>query len=212
MPQPFQLSQRGLAMAHKSSLEARPPAVLAKNPNRRGATVAFAIIALAIAVGIAVPVAMFREPDTQWSSPSGAHSGSNDFTTYCVHDYKTAAYVIAYRGDFGSSSSSWSDSKMRTWNQDVTLTLKTPAGKKQVSFQRDHTTPEKLTIAGKDYNLTQGRVFLVHADDVVHQLAIQAPIVRDAQAAAELNKKVAAILPKAHGDATPIKNEPKGAN
>ena len=53
----------GLAMARKSSLEGRLVAVLSENLNRRGVSVALAAIALAIAAGIAVPIAMLRATD-----------------------------------------------------------------------------------------------------------------------------------------------------
>ena len=53
----------GLAMARKSSLEGRLTAVLGKDLNRRGVSVALAGLALAIAVGIAVPIAMLRAAD-----------------------------------------------------------------------------------------------------------------------------------------------------
>ncbi len=59
----------GLAMAHKSSLEDRLAAVLGKNLNRRGVSVALANIALAIAVGIAVPIAMLRAAVEERSPP-----------------------------------------------------------------------------------------------------------------------------------------------
>src|SRR5262249_14114445 len=50
----------GLAMARKSSLERRLVAVLSDKLNRRGVSVSLAAIALALAAGIAVPVAMLR--------------------------------------------------------------------------------------------------------------------------------------------------------
>ncbi|TXT30691.1 MAG: antirepressor regulating drug resistance protein, partial [Planctomycetota bacterium] len=50
----------GLAMARQSSLEGRLAAVLGKNLNRRAVSMALAGIALVIAVGIAVPIAMLR--------------------------------------------------------------------------------------------------------------------------------------------------------
>ena len=53
----------GQAMARKSSLEGRLVAVLGKNLNRRGVSVALAGIALAIAAGIAVPIAMLGAAD-----------------------------------------------------------------------------------------------------------------------------------------------------
>lgn len=50
----------GLAMARQSSLEGRLIAVLSTRLNRRGVPVALAAIALTIAVGVAVPIAMLR--------------------------------------------------------------------------------------------------------------------------------------------------------
>lgn len=53
----------GLAMARKSSLEDRLVAVLSESPNRRDVSVALAASALAIALGLAVPIAMLRAAD-----------------------------------------------------------------------------------------------------------------------------------------------------
>jgi BlaR1 peptidase M56 len=50
----------GLAMARKSSLEGRLTAVLGKDLNRRRVSMSLAGLALVIAVGIAVPIAMLR--------------------------------------------------------------------------------------------------------------------------------------------------------
>ncbi len=50
----------GLAVARKSSIEGRLAAVLGKDRNRRGVTVALAGLALATGIGIAVPIAMLR--------------------------------------------------------------------------------------------------------------------------------------------------------
>jgi beta-lactamase regulating signal transducer with metallopeptidase domain len=59
----------GLAMARQSSLEGRLTAVLAKNLNRRGVSVALASIALAIALGVAVPIAMLRAAEEKPAAP-----------------------------------------------------------------------------------------------------------------------------------------------
>ena len=50
----------GLVMARKPPLEGRLLAVLSENLNRRGVSAALAAIALAITVGVAVPIAMLR--------------------------------------------------------------------------------------------------------------------------------------------------------
>ena len=59
----------GLAMARKSSLERRLVAVLSDKLNRRGVSVALAAIALALAAGIAVPIAMLRAADDEPGAP-----------------------------------------------------------------------------------------------------------------------------------------------
>jgi beta-lactamase regulating signal transducer with metallopeptidase domain/uncharacterized membrane protein len=59
----------GLAMARKSSLERRLVAVLSDELNRRGVSVALAAIALALAAGIAVPIAMLRAADGEPGAP-----------------------------------------------------------------------------------------------------------------------------------------------
>lgn len=59
----------GLAMARKSSLEGRLVAVLSEGRNRRGVSVALAALALVIAVGIAVPIAMLRAADERPGAP-----------------------------------------------------------------------------------------------------------------------------------------------
>ena len=54
----------GLAMARKSSLNGRLVAVLSQKLNRRGVTTALAVAALMLGVGIAVPLAMLRAPQS----------------------------------------------------------------------------------------------------------------------------------------------------
>jgi beta-lactamase regulating signal transducer with metallopeptidase domain len=60
----------GLAMARKSSLEGRLVAILSERRNRRGVSVALAAIAIASALGIAVPVAMLRAADEKPGAPA----------------------------------------------------------------------------------------------------------------------------------------------
>lgn len=193
----------GLAMARKSSLEGRLVAVLTQNVNRRRVSIVLGGIALALAIGIAVPLAMLRAADEKWDPPHAAHVGGNDFSSYCVHDGQMASYVIAYRGDLNSSSSHTSNSKTRTWTDDVTLTLKSQAGKQQLALHREHTAPDKLTLAGNDYDLTRGRVFVVSDNgESIRQFAIYPPAIREQAAADALAKQIAAIPPQARG--TPI--------
>ena len=100
--------------------------------------------------------------------------------------------VIAYRGDFDSSSNNSANPKSRTWNNAATLTIKAKDGKKEVAFRRDHTAPDKLTLAGKDYDLTKGRVFLVSDDgESVRQLAMTPPVIATREAASDFARRIA---------------------
>jgi beta-lactamase regulating signal transducer with metallopeptidase domain/Tol biopolymer transport system component len=189
----------GLAMARKSSLEGRLVAVLSEDLNRRGVSVALAAIALAVAIGIAVPVAMLRAADEKWDPPHATHIGGNDFSTYCVHDGKTASFVVAYRGDFGSSADNTQNATSRTWHNAVTLTLKMKDGEKEVAFRQDHTAPETLTLAGKSYDLEKGRVFLISdSGDSIRQLAMSSPAILERADAEILAKRIAATPPQEH--------------
>ncbi|MBS0201832.1 MAG: DUF1549 domain-containing protein [Planctomycetes bacterium] len=55
----------GLAMARRSSIESRLVAVLSGNLNRRGVSVALAVLAGLVGIGIAVPIAMLRAADSK---------------------------------------------------------------------------------------------------------------------------------------------------
>ena len=213
----------GLAMARKSSLEGRLTAVLGKDLNRRGVSVALAGLALAVAVGIAVPIAMLRAAD-EWNPPNGAHIGSNEFSAFCIHDGKEATFIIAYQGDFDSTSRSSSNSKARTWTDSVTLTAKQPGI--VLSFHRTHTAPDKLSITTaptearnlskpalpprefgqKEYDFAKGRVFLLSDNGAVRQLDIATPIVTDQESAKKLAALIAAIPPQDRQDVAPTPN------
>lgn len=190
----------GLAMARKSSLEGRLAAVLGKDLNRRSVSLTLAGLALLIAVGLVVPIAMLRAGDENWNPPSAAHVSNNDFSTYCVHDAKEAAYVIAYHGRTGSSTSGSNNSKSRTWNDNATLTLLDTVEKREFTLGRDHTAPNKLTLDGKDYDLGKGRVFLLADNGRIRQIDIATPPVTARDDADRLAKLLAKTTP------SPMKN------
>ena len=208
----------GLAMARKSSLEGRLAAVLGKDLNRRDVSVALAGLGLAIAVGIAVPIAMLRAADEKWNPHQAAHIGTNDFSAYCVHGEKDASFVIAYHGDFGSATESVTNPKTRTWTDSGTITAKKPGI--ALSFHRTHTAPGKLSITTapaegrdlnkptpaprdfgqKEYDLAKGRVFLLGDSGAVRQINIATPAVTDQASAKKLAALIAAIPPQERQD------------
>lgn len=190
----------GLAMARKSSLEGRLTAVLGKDLNRRSVSVTLGAVSLFIAVGIAVPIAMVRAADEKWNPPQVAHISSNDFSVFCVHDGKEVAYVTAYHGRSGSSTSGSSNSKSRTWTDNSTLTLLDSTEKRKFTLGRDHTAPNKLTLDGKDFDLAKGRVFLLADNGSIRQLDIATPPVTARDDADRLAKLISKTTP------SPIKN------
>jgi hypothetical protein len=199
----------GLAMASHSPLESRLRAILSDRLNRRKVSTAIGMIGLLLGAAIAIPIAMLRAADDDWNPPSGAHVGSNDFSAYCVHDGKNAAFVIAYQGFTGSSSAHDSNSKTRTWTDSGTLTAKKPGI--ELSFHRTHIAPDKLSITTapseaqdlskpapprrdfgqREYDLNKGRVFLLSDNGSVRQLDIATPIVTDQ----ETLQQLAALIP-----------------
>jgi hypothetical protein len=170
----------GLAMARKSSLEGRLLAVLSEKLNRRGVSRALAAAALILGAAVAIPVAMLRAADADWSRPHAARVGTNEFSTFCDHDGKTAAFIIAYYGRFDSSTTYDSNAETQTWTSSGRLMVKKTGV--VFSFRRVHTAPDRLTFTvvpagGRDlskpapvprqfghreYDLTRGRVFLVY--------------------------------------------------
>ncbi len=208
----------GLAMARKSSLEGRLTAVLGKDLNRRDVSVALAGLALAIAVGVAVPISMLRAADEKWNPHQVAHIGTNDFSAYCVDGGKDASFVIAYHGDFGSANESVTNPETRTWTDSGTITAKKPSI--ALSFHRTNTAPGKLSITTapaeardlskpapprrefgqKEYDLAKGRVFLLSDNGNVRQLDIATPVVTDQASAKKLAALIAAVPPQDRED------------
>ncbi|MDP1561824.1 MAG: M56 family metallopeptidase [Pirellulaceae bacterium] len=204
----------GLAMASRSPLESRLHAILSDRLNRRKVSTAIGMIGLLLGAGIAIPIAMLRAADEQWNPHQAAHISTNDFSAYCVHDGKDAAFVIAYHGDFGSATESVTNPKTRTWTNSGTITAKQPGI--ALSFHRTHTAPGKLSITtapaeGRDlskpappprkfgqseFDLTQGHVFLLSDNGDVRQLDLPTPVVTDQESAKKLAALIAAIPPE----------------
>jgi beta-lactamase regulating signal transducer with metallopeptidase domain len=214
----------GLAMASNSPLERRLHAILSDRLNRRRVSATVGAIALILGASIAIPIAMLRAADEPWNPPSATHVGGNDFSAYCVHVGKDAAFVIAYHGDFDSTSRSSSNSKARTWTDSVTLTAKQPGI--ALTFHRTHIAPDKLSIktapaeaqdlsnpappprefGQKEHDLAKGRVFLLSDNGSIRQLDIATPLVRDNESAMKLAALIAAIPPQERNDSAFITN------
>lgn len=218
----------GLAMARKSPLEGRLTAVLQKNLNRRGLSAAVAGIFLAVAVGVAVPIAMLRAADDRWEPPHAAHIGGDDFSTYCVHDGKKTAFVIAYHGPFDSATESTSNAKTQSWTDTGRIVVK--KSDIELGFLRTHAAPGKITIttvpanarvlsrrqpaprhfSQTEYDLAKGRVFLLADNGQVRQFDLAVPLVTDQEAASNLAELIATVTPPERLEDMPTNtDEPK---
>ncbi len=204
----------GLAMASHSPLESRLHAILSDRLNRRRVSTAIGMIGMLLGAGIAIPMAMLRAADDDWNPPHSAHFGSHEFSAYCVHNGEEATFVIAYEGDFDSTSRSSSNAKARTWIDSVTLTAKQPGI--ALSFHRTHIAPDKLSITTapaegrdlskpappprefgqKEYNLAKGRVFLLSDNGSVRQLELVTPVIRNKDSATKLATLIAKLPPQ----------------
>lgn len=143
----------GLAMARKSSLEGRLAAVLSENLNRRGVSVALTIIGLAVALGVAVPLAMLRvaEDKPAFPPPKPEAVRGLDLSAVAVRNYESAYRSLPdLYGPY--SEKPWSGSYAKnvfqmplaehTW-------LKYPAGSGHFYIQHRHNgTPESEQIYG----------------------------------------------------------------
>jgi beta-lactamase regulating signal transducer with metallopeptidase domain len=205
----------GLAMARRSSLEARLRAVLNDRCNRRSMTRALTAAALLLSLAVAIPVAMLRAADDTWNPPNAAHIVTNTFSAYCVHGVKDAAFILAYPGQTSSSSTHDSNVKTRTWTDTGTFTAIQPDI--AIGFFRQHTAPDTLVLTTtpasarylskpappprpfgqKTFDLTQGRVFLLSDNATIRQLDLPAPLVTDTASAEKLAALIAALPPPA---------------
>lgn len=217
----------GLAMAQQSTLEGRLSAVLTGNLNRRGVPILLGVATLALVLAVAVPIAMLRAADEDWNPPHGAHVGSNNFSTFCVHDGKTPAYVIAYKGSINSSSALDSNAKSRTWTDSGKIIAK--EAKLELQFHRVHTAPDSLEIkisaaegpdipdpplrlkefGSRNYDLKKGRLFLFSDNGKVRQINLQIPVINDQESAAKLAAMVAALPRESETNLPPATPLPK---
>lgn len=200
----------GLAMAQPTTLEGRLVAVLSGNLNRRRVSILWGVATLALVLAVAIPIAMLRAADEDWNPPTGAHVATNDFSTFCVHDGNQAAYVLAYQGYTGTSSTLDSNPKTKTWTDSGRIFAKND--KLQLAFHRSHIAPETLeigvteaigpeipkpiglkAIGSRKFDLKRGRVFLLSGNGRVQQINIPVPVIRDLEAAGKMAAAVAAL-------------------
>ena len=126
-------------------------------------------------------------PSTSASShfPKIAHIGRNHQSVELVHDDVALHYVFYYAGDFGSSSSGSQNTHSLTWMDEGGITLK---GGRTFGYHRESTDPDHVRVNGKDYDLRQGRVLVLHDDGTVEQLGLfpALTVAQDPEAVAKL--------------------------
>lgn len=89
--------------------------------------------------------------------PLAAHISHGGHSVYVIHDDVDPHYVFYYAGDFGTSSQS--SQRPPAWLDQGGIELYPSS--RTFGFHRDSDDPVHLQINGKEYNLRQGRVFVI---------------------------------------------------
>jgi hypothetical protein len=105
--------------------------------------------------------------------PTGAHIGHKNHSVLVIHDHIDLHYVFYYAGDFNSSSSGSQNARTHSWVDAGAVDLKNG---RAFGYWRVAIYPDELTVNGTRYDLRKGRVFVLHDDGTLEQLAIPVPL------------------------------------
>ena len=129
-----------------------------------------------------------RAPQPPADFPSGAHVGTNEGSVFAVHDQTRLHYVLYYPGSFSTSSNGSQNTHSLTWMDEGSVKLRNG---RTFGYHRESVSPEFLRINGQDFDLRQGRVFVLHDDGVVEMIPLF-PTSAVASAPGQLSKFIAA--------------------
>ncbi|MFN0127532.1 MAG: M56 family metallopeptidase [Verrucomicrobiales bacterium] len=132
---------------------------------------------------VLLSVTMLRAAhDEFFSSPQAAHISDGERGSFCVHDGGKTQWIFLTSGQFNSSSNNTSDSKLRSWKDEVAISL--PDGR-TASFSRSHEASESLSVTywsrPQTHDLTKGYVLYLDGD-IIRQLDLKLPPITDATA------------------------------
>ncbi|MEA3212533.1 MAG: eukaryotic-like serine/threonine-protein kinase [Chthoniobacter sp.] len=131
-----------------------------------------------------------RETD-QSRFPQGAYIGGNPHAVMVVRDEVELHYVFYHAGGFSSSSSGSHNTHSLAWMDEGAITLNNG---RTFGYHRESVLPDFLHINGKEYDLRQGRVFVLHDDGELEKLSLF-PSLADASAPDVLARLIAASAP-----------------
>jgi len=131
-------------------------------------------------VAVLTPVALwaaskagqaFSKPESQPGGqiPSAAHFGSDKGSVYVVHAGDEVHYVFFHKGDFSSSTGSSQNAHSFTWIDKGSVKL---ANGQTFGFLRESADPVHLSVNGKEFDLRQGRVLILHEDGSMEQIKL----------------------------------------
>ncbi len=117
--------------------------------------------------------------------PKFAHIGGNHHSVHVAHDDAALHYVFYYAGDFGSSSSGSQNTHSLTWMDEGGIKLRNG---RTFGYHRESTSPDHVRVNGKEYDLREGRVLVLHDDGTVEQAGLfpALAVARDPEAVAKL--------------------------
>lgn len=103
----------------------------------------------------AIPASLF---------PKGAHIGGVDHSVLVIHNDADVHYVFYHSGDFNSSSSGTRNTATGSWEDKGSIELK---NERSFGYLRSALYPDELNINGVDYDLREGRIFILNDDGTV---------------------------------------------
>lgn len=107
--------------------------------------------------------------------PEIAHIGRNNSSVLYVHEGADVHYAIYFAGRFNSSSSGSHNTHSLTWMDEGSIKL--TGNGRSFGYHRESVNPDSLRINGQEYDLHQGRVFVLHDDGLVESLPLFPPYV-----------------------------------
>ncbi|HQX50042.1 MAG TPA: hypothetical protein PLR25_09045, partial [Planctomycetaceae bacterium] len=107
--------------------------------------------------------------------PTGSHIGGNDQSVLVTHDQvdPNLNYVFYYAGDFSTTSSGSQNLATMTWSDEGSVKLRNG---RTFGYRREGLYPDELTVNGETFDLTSGRVLVLHNDSSLQQLRIFPPL------------------------------------
>ena len=109
-------------------------------------------------------------PGTRSLSPEFFNDCHPDHSVTGMHDNVDVHYVFYYAGNFAVSNTGSRNEHVHRWHDAGTITL---GNNRSFGFRRDSDDPSHLSVNGVNYDLSQGRVMVLHADGTVEQRQLE---------------------------------------